>query len=520
MSNTTDQIHETKLRTYADDWRRFTQGLRRKAAHDIVGSFVTASDELRRTGMTVFSLASGSSARAVLRQVADAFGTQVAVHVKDLGVDDTLTDTRRVPAQRKRIGNAITSAGRIARLPHGWKSMARLTASLSRNQSRWGVDVTGLPGHAAGHLRSAHVRAISGGNAARRAPEVILALVARRAFLDPALGLTRQVILSWAKRVAMDPPCWSGSPKPGPGRWTNPPPQGSPGGQSPRSSPSSASWGGSPRSQGCGTRERSPGACLTLRGCAITWTGPWPFPPGKPWRPGSGTSPGQRITLTRKRPSRSPKALDDRRNTSFGRYACIPPGNTWTRDRHSRAGFDVDPCCPLCQDTKETPVHRWWVCPRWDVLKSPESLKLACLRAAADWQPKRLRECGLLPSPAPGDCPPAPPTEVECGKPKQRKLLGKYLIYADASAMRPKDPYLRRAACAFWAGDRRSDSAAWSLPGPIQTVYRAELFAVLVAREPFQGDLEIVSDCKGVLTEAERMRAGSKVSPTSKHTDL
>ena len=65
------------------------------------------------------------------------------------------------------------------------------------------MGVTGLLGHAAGRFRSAYLRAIFGGSAARRAPEVILALVAPRAFLDPALGPTR--ILSWAKRVAMDP---------------------------------------------------------------------------------------------------------------------------------------------------------------------------------------------------------------------------------------------------------------------------------------------------------------------------
>ena len=101
MRNTTDQIQGTELRTYADDWRLFAQGLRRKAAIDIVSSFVAASDELRSTGMVggLFKsviLASGGGARAVLRQVADAFGAQVAVHVKDLGVDDTLAATRRV----------------------------------------------------------------------------------------------------------------------------------------------------------------------------------------------------------------------------------------------------------------------------------------------------------------------------------------------------------------------------------------------------------------------------------------
>ena len=119
-------------------------------------------------------------------------------------MDNTLAATRKVPAQKKRVGDAIASAARIARLPHGWKGKARLTASLSGNQFKRGMHITGLPGHAAGRPRSAYLRAVSGGNAARRAPEVILALVAPQGFLDPALGLTRQIILSWAKRVAMD----------------------------------------------------------------------------------------------------------------------------------------------------------------------------------------------------------------------------------------------------------------------------------------------------------------------------
>ena len=119
-------------------------------------------------------------------------------------MDDTLAATRKTPAQRKRVRDAVASAARIARLPHGWKGRARFTASLSGNQSKWGVDVAGLPGHAAVRLRSAYLKAVSGGKAARRAPEVTLALVAPGGFLDPALSHTRQVILGWAKRVAMD----------------------------------------------------------------------------------------------------------------------------------------------------------------------------------------------------------------------------------------------------------------------------------------------------------------------------
>ena len=209
MGSTKDQAQGAKLRTYADDWRFFAKGMRRKAAHDIVGGFAAATDGLRRSGMVVsltksVILASGGSARAVLRQVAGAFGAQVAIHVKDLGVDDTLAAIRRTPAQKKRVRDAVASAARIARLPDGWKGRARLTASLSGNKSKWGVEITGLPGHAAGRLRSAYFRAVSGGKAARRAPEVTLALVAPGGFLDPALGHTRQVIFGWAKRVAMD----------------------------------------------------------------------------------------------------------------------------------------------------------------------------------------------------------------------------------------------------------------------------------------------------------------------------
>ena len=127
----------------------------------------------------------------------------------------------------------MASAGRIARLPHGWKGRAHLTASLSKSQPKLGMDVTGFPGHVAGRFRGAYVRAVSGGRAARRAAEVILALVAPRAFFDLALGFTRQVILSWAKRVMLDPPSWSGSPRLGLGRLIIRPLRVSPGGPSP-----------------------------------------------------------------------------------------------------------------------------------------------------------------------------------------------------------------------------------------------------------------------------------------------
>ena len=51
-------------------------------------------------------------------------------------------------------------------------------------------------------------------------------------------------------------------------------------------------------------------------------------------------------------------------------------------------------------------------------------------------------------------------------------------------------------------------------------MYRSELYAILLALEVFRGDLEIVSDCKGVMDEAERIRNGGRVNPISRHADL
>ena len=41
-----------------------------------------------------------------------------------------------------------------------------------------------------------------------------------------------------------------------------------------------------------------------------------------------------------------------------------------------------------------------------------------------------------------------------------------------------------------------------------------------MALEVFRGEVEVVSDCKGVVDEAERIRAGGRISPTSRHAGL
>ena len=77
MRGTAEAAPETKLRTYADDWRLFAQGALRKATRDIVTGFVAAAGELQATGMVVsltrsVILASGAGARAALRRATGA----------------------------------------------------------------------------------------------------------------------------------------------------------------------------------------------------------------------------------------------------------------------------------------------------------------------------------------------------------------------------------------------------------------------------------------------------------------
>ena len=130
--------------------------------------------------------------------------------------------------------------------------------------------------------------------------------------------------------------------------------------------------------------------------------------------------------------------------------------------------------------------------------------------------------CGSVascPRRTPAIAPLRPPPKRSAVSPSNGDSLGK-LKYTDASIAHPKDIYLRRATCAFWAGDRASDSVAWSLPEPVQTVYRAELFAVFVALEIFPCNLELVSDYNGVVDEAERIKGGGKVSPISRHAEF
>ena len=72
-------------------------------------------------------------------------------------------------------------------------------------------------------------------------------------------------------------------------------------------------------------------------------------------------------------------------------------------------------------------------------------------------------------------------------------------VWTDGSGLYPKDHRLR--TCTWSVVTPGMGWKAGTLPGQQQTVYRAELFAVLQAIESTWGDIELVSDCKGVVNK-------------------
>ena len=69
-----------------------------------------------------------------------------------------------------------------------------------------------------------------------------------------------------------------------------------------------------------------------------------------------------------------------------------------------------------------------------------------------------------------GDMPAQPPDGPSAAEPGGGPIERGRTIYTDASAIRPKDQPLRRAACAVRLGEDSVHNAAWPLPGPVQTV--------------------------------------------------
>ena len=338
------------------------------------------------------------------------------LHVKDLGVDDTLAGARRVEGQRERVQSGVDAASRVARVPLGWGCRARLVASLVKGQTQWGLDITGMAPQRAGRLRHAMVQAVTGGQAARRAPEVVLAMAAPNAFIEPAPHQTWTVIMNWSKRLTLDP---------GLAQWIGP------------------AWESAKAFFRPKTRLKGPVDLLVRTVQDLGWEprtpASWVTPEG-PIEAASGERLGHVLAETirqrrweslaeRRREFKGAEdgvdeaatfrgplaALARKATAAFARAVCIISGGTWTRSRCARAGYVGESDCPYCPGVTETPIHRWWQCPRWDLQRGLDGAAAAERGRRASWEPACLWECGILPRPVPADCPPPPPRPGERG---------------------------------------------------------------------------------------------------------
>ena len=167
----------------------------------------------------------------------------------------------------------------------------------------------------------------------------------------------------------------------------------------------------------------------------------------------------------------------------------------------------------MCSEVLESPLHRWWQCPRWGRARGVGGRNLEAEARRANFEPRCFWECGVSPAPEPGDVPAELPAAPADSEPGDGTIERGATVYTDASAMRPKDFPLRKAACVVWVGEGSKLNTAWPLPGLVQTAYRAELYAVVVFVERYRGTYTIVSDCRGVMQGAQKLLEGGFLHP-------
>ena len=198
-------------------------------------------------------------------------------------------------------------------------------------------------------------------------------------------------------------------------------------------------------------------------------------------------------------------------------------GALWSRDRLHRAKGGQEPACQ-CGHPRCTLHHAMYECPLLDQVR-----RSAGATAESAWAEQQLGRLGhspalwtrgIVPKQLQGSTQVASPPIVQYG---QNAEAGGFpdarTLWTDGSGRCPRD--IRRRVCSWAVVDDKGNWARGTLPGAQQTVFRAELFAVVIALEGTQGAIRIASDCQGVVEKAKRLIVdGSVVHPRQHHADL
>ncbi len=494
------------VRGYVDDVSFLSVGAARPAAIALGQAIDRATVALRGIGLdwteSKFQLV--GSDRCVHQHLTHLRGDTVVHSARDLGTDFGLAG-RRLPVQQARIQEAAARAARVAMLPLPRLSKEVFVRAAVLQTCLFGVGLVGISDTVVGHLRAMAAKALAGNGGSLLARTVLLQIGKG---LDPGVEAHLQVLKLWARLwrlcptlVALVGEAWHLS----------------------RASGGKAGLVTDVLYTALVKAGFRPAAAADL----------WIDLEGRVWvaqhfgwlhvaeahlkrelwlraeaqraeLQGLGGIPlvGSFATLR--------KAHRQGHRAEAGlRLVCLA-GGTWTPDRvtrHFRQGLTGQAGCRHCGAPQADEAHRWWVCPRWDAVRVAAGLSaLAQPAIAAHFYPACLWLCGLASAKG---C-------RESGAMRSTPQLaiggislegqGVRRAFSDGSALNPTIPEVRRAGWGVFFGPQ--SRACGPLPGPAQTINRAELWALcnLAAARPPVAEAHL--DSTVTVAGARRVAAG------------
>ena len=185
-------------------------------------------------------------------------------------------------------------------------------------------------------------------------------------------------------------------------------------------------------------------------------------------------------------------------HTKAGALKTILAGATWPNQIRAKRGEIQDPTCPHCKEAEESAYHRWWQCPAHQKHRLNHAIKERM--AEAGFRLSELPDCftnyGLVPESMAAETRSRDMQESDNRPQGPRKDVRK--VWTDGSAINPRDPARRRAGWAVYYGNEDIGCQRGTLKGKNQTVFRAELKALVHAVETTRGRLIVYTDCQSV----------------------
>ena len=523
------------LKSYVDD---LAQSARTKPAI-VVDTIVTAAADLKlaltQAGFVISSKTLIVASQHSLGQEAHRRLSDIGLKVnlvqdaRDLGVGNTAGARRTAKLVKQRIGKAKARAVRVARLVRIQHKATKLHNTGVRPQGTWGITAIGAPPSTVQQLRVIAAKN-TGVTTAGRCATTAIALV-HGPHNDPAVQVRLQSVKDW---LAM----WVKLPEEDKAliraTWA----------QAYRKLQTTPRWG----------KVRGPRAATIATLLDIKWkpVAPdfWHAPNDTVWHFteaigsfflnelqasiekelwlkaathmwGQGLQEGVDFTVAKKV---LVLLAETEKVSERGMILTSLCAGCWPRTRLFDAGKVEEPTCPRCKTAPETLLHRYWQCPANVDIQSPAFTDSERYRVLYDDSTQCFWLRGLVPKAWTAIAPDPVWKQRQQGVFVDCKPYGGDLFTDGSGGANTEDPRTRRcgwavvAACQGPDGGARCIGALWGTLGEgIQTVPRAELYAVYMAIKHSTGTTTIYSDCKYVV---DGFHKGKGLTIHGSHGDL